>query len=97
MQSLLTVIHVLVAIALVALILIQQGKGASVGAAFGSGASNTVFGARGATSFLFKITALLAAGFFATSIFLGYMASVQSKHANDLGFTLGVSGKTTKH
>ncbi|MHA7840437.1 MAG: preprotein translocase subunit SecG [Gammaproteobacteria bacterium] len=96
MQSLLVVIHVLIAVALMALVLIQQGKGASVGAAFGSGASNTVFGARGAMPFLFKLTAFLAAGFFISSILLGYMASVQGKHRNDLGFTLGEPVKEKK-
>lgn len=93
MHSLLMLIHVIVAILLVTLILIQQGKGASVGAAFGSGASNTVFGARGATSFLFKLTAYLAIGFFASSIILGYMASAQERKGNELEFTLGTSNE----
>jgi preprotein translocase subunit SecG len=69
------VIHVLLALGLVGLILIQHGKGADAGAAFGSGAAGSVFGARGAHSFLYKLTAVLAIGFFVTSISLAYFAS----------------------
>ena len=64
------VVHVLLALGLVGLILIQHGKGADAGAAFGSGAAGSVFGARGAHSFLYKLTAILAIGFFVTSIVL---------------------------
>ncbi len=67
--------HILIAIGLVALILMQHGKGASAGAAFGSGSSNSVFGASGANSFLFKLTRLLGIAFFSTSIALAYIAS----------------------
>jgi len=69
------VIHVLLALGLVGIILIQHGKGADAGAAFGSGAAGSVFGARGAHSFLYKLTAVLAIGFFVTSISLAYFAS----------------------
>ena len=62
------VVHVLLALGLVGLILIQHGKGADAGAAFGSGAAGSVFGARGAHSFLYKLTAVIAIGFFITSI-----------------------------
>jgi len=58
------IIHVLLALGLIALILMQHGKGADAGAAFGSGAAGSVFGARGANSFLYKLTASLALGFF---------------------------------
>jgi len=67
MQSIALVIHVALAIAVIGLVLIQHGKGADAGAAFGSGASSTVFGARGTT--------VLAGCFFATSIALFYMAA----------------------
>jgi len=63
---------VLVALALIGLILIQRGKGAEAGAAFGSGASQTVFGARGSASFLTRLTAILAMVFFCTSLTLAY-------------------------
>lgn len=79
MQSLVLVLHVLLAVALIALVLIQHGKGADIGAAFGSGASNTVFGSQGSLSFLFKLTMLFAILFGATSIFLGYVVNHQQK------------------
>ncbi len=69
------IIHVLLAAALVGLILVQHGKGADAGAAFGSGATGSVFGARGANSFLYKFTATIASAFFITSLTLAYLAS----------------------
>ena len=68
------VVHVILAIGLVGLVLLQQGKGADAGAAFGSGASATVFGARGSGNFLTRTTALLATLFFITSLGLAVMA-----------------------
>jgi len=67
-------IDVLLAIAMVGFILLQHGKGADAGAAFGSGASATVFGARGSGSFLTRTTAVLAAAFFINSLTLAYLA-----------------------
>jgi len=64
MQTVFLLLHVIVAIALIALVLFQHGKGADAGAAFGSGASATMFGSRGSASFLSRVTAGLAAGFF---------------------------------
>ena len=75
MQSIALVIHVALCIAVIGLVLIQHGKGADADAAFGSGASSTVFGARGAGSFLTRATTIIAVCFFATSIFLFYMAA----------------------
>ncbi len=75
-------IHVLVAIALIGLVLIQHGKGADIGAAFGSGASNTVFGSQGTGSFLFKLTGGLALTFFITSLTLSYLVSTQYQKAS---------------
>ncbi|SMN14808.1 Preprotein translocase subunit SecG (TC 3.A.5.1.1) [uncultured Candidatus Thioglobus sp.] len=69
------IIHVLLALSLVALILMQHGKGADAGAAFGAGASGSVFGARGANSFMYKLTASVAFGFFVTSLTLAYLAT----------------------
>ena len=71
-QSLIIIVHVLVSAALIGLVLIQRGKGAEAGAAFGSGASQTVFGARGSASFLTRTTAILATIFFITSLSLAY-------------------------
>jgi preprotein translocase subunit SecG len=75
MQTLLVVFHLFLALGLVGLILIQHGKGADAGAAFGSGASSTVFGAQGSASFLTRTTAILATLFFVTSMTLAYLAS----------------------
>ncbi|MDC9714893.1 MAG: preprotein translocase subunit SecG [Gammaproteobacteria bacterium] len=69
------IVHVLLALGLVALILMQHGKGADAGAAFGAGASGSVFGARGANSFIYKLTAGVAVGFFLTSLTLAYLAT----------------------
>ena len=85
MQQLVLVIHILVTLSLIALVLVQHGKGADVGASFGSGAANTMFGSIGPASFLMKLTGILAAVFFASSIGLGYMSSHQ-KQANTFDF-----------
>jgi preprotein translocase subunit SecG len=74
MQTILTVVHLLLALGLVGLVLLQHGKGADAGAAFGSGASATVFGSRGSANFLSRATGVLAAAFFATSLALAYFA-----------------------
>jgi preprotein translocase subunit SecG len=78
-EAIILVVHVLLALALLGLILIQHGKGADAGAAFGSGASGTVFGASGSGSFLTKITTWVAISFFATSLTLAYL----SAHSGD--------------
>ncbi len=67
------VFHVLIAVSLIALVLLQHGKGADAGAAFGSGASATVFGSQGSASFLTRATGALATGFFLTSLSLAYL------------------------
>jgi preprotein translocase subunit SecG len=72
------IIHVLLALSLIALILMQHGKGADAGAAFGAGASGSVFGARGANSFIYKLTAGIAVGFFSTSLILAYLATSET-------------------
>lgn len=79
MQTILVVIHLFLALGIIGLVLIQHGKGADAGAAFGSGASATVFGARGSTSFLSHATAVLASLFFASSLALAYYASQTAK------------------
>jgi len=75
MQTTILVIHTLIALAIIALVLLQRGKGAEAGAAFGAGASGTVFGARGSSSFFSRTTAILATAFFATSLTLAYLSS----------------------
>ena len=74
MNTVLVVVHLFLSIGLVGLILIQHGKGADAGAAFGSGASATVFGARGSANFLSRATGFLALAFFITSLVLAWNA-----------------------
>lgn len=74
-QSTLLIAHVIISASIIALVLIQRGKGADAGAAFGSGASGTVFGAKGSANFLSRTTALLATLFFITSLSLAYLGS----------------------
>jgi preprotein translocase subunit SecG len=70
----LIIIHVILAVGIIGLVLLQRGKGADTGAAFGGGASGTVFGSQGASSFLSRTTAVLATLFFANSLALAFMA-----------------------
>ena len=72
-------IHLLVALAIIGLVLIQHGKGADAGASFGGGSSQTVFGSRGSATFLSRLTAIMATVFFITSITLAYMGVAQTK------------------
>ena len=75
MQQILLMVQILICIALVALVLLQQGRGADAGASFGGGSSGSLFGSRGPASFLSKLTAGLAALFFANSLALAYISS----------------------
>ena len=75
MQTIILSIHIILAVSLIILILVQHGKGADAGAAFGSGASSTVFGAQGSATFLTKITTIIALVFFLTSLSLAYLAA----------------------
>ncbi|MEW5892720.1 MAG: preprotein translocase subunit SecG [Pseudomonadota bacterium] len=74
MEFLVWVLHILTSIAVVALVLLQHGKGADMGAAFGSGASGSLFGATGSANFLSRATAVLATVFFLTSLGLAYFS-----------------------
>ena len=74
MQTILVVLHVFLSVGLIGLILMQHGKGADAGAAFGSGASGTVFGAQGSANFLSRSTAVIAALFFVTSLTMAWFA-----------------------
>jgi preprotein translocase subunit SecG len=78
--SIVLVVHLLAAVGIIGLVLIQHGKGADMGAAFGSGASGSLFGASGSANFLSRATAILAAVFFLTSLSLAYLASNQPKN-----------------
>jgi preprotein translocase subunit SecG len=77
--SLALAVHIMAALGVIGLVLMQHGKGADMGAAFGSGASGSLFGASGSANFLSRSTAVLATVFFATSLALGYAASSTPK------------------
>lgn len=77
-------VQVFIALALVGLILIQHGKGADAGAAFGAGASGTVFGSRGSANFLSRATAVLATLFFAVSLALAYLVTEEVKQSDSV-------------
>jgi preprotein translocase subunit SecG len=77
--TLVLVIHVLAALGVIGLVLLQHGKGADVGAAFGSGASGSLFGATGSANFLSRTTSVLAAVFFLSSLGLAYLANVKPR------------------
>ena len=77
--STILLIHILAAVGVIGLVLVQHGKGADMGAAFGSGASGSLFGSTGAANFLSRTTAVLAAVFFATSLTLAFIASNKPK------------------
>ena len=77
--TLIIVFHVLVALAIIGLVLLQHGKGADMGSGFGGGASGSLFGATGAANFLSRATAVLATVFFLTSLGLAYLATNRPK------------------
>lgn len=77
--SVVLTVHILVALGIIGLVLMQHGKGADMGAAFGSGASGSLFGATGSANFLSRTTGALAAVFFVTSLTLAYVASSKPK------------------
>ncbi len=84
MQTILLLVHVLAALGMIGLILMQHGKGADAGAAFGSGASATVFGSQGSASFVTRLTAGLATLFFITSLSLAYFAGQTDEAATSV-------------
>jgi len=85
METIVLIIHVLLAAGIIALVLLQQGKGAEAGASFGGGASQSVFGSQGNSSFLGRMTAVLAAGVFVTSFVLAIFAKDKAQSVGDLG------------
>jgi preprotein translocase subunit SecG len=79
MHSIILAVHIIVGISVIGLVLLQHGKGADMGAAFGSGASGSLFGASGSANFLSRSTGVLAAAFFFTSLALSYIANSQPR------------------
>mgnify|MGYP001054426715 CR=1 FL=1 len=90
MEQIILVVHLVIALAIIGLIMLQQGKGADVGASFGAGASQTLFGSTGTTNVLTKSTAWLVAAFFATSFGLAVFADNKTANVDDLGFEIPV-------
>lgn len=92
MYTVLIVFHVLLAAALIAVVLVQRGPGATMGAAFGSGASGTVFGSRGAAGFLTKLTSWLGVAFFGVSLTMAVLVA-RSGNVGQQAEDLGVAGQ----
>ena len=99
MQTFVLVFHILAAVGIVVLVLLQHGKGADMGAAFGSGSAGSLFGSAGASNFLSRTTAVLAAVFFATSLGLTYFSAPSkssgvTQHLDTPAAKPGSEGKT---
>ena len=85
LETVIVVLHLLGAIGVVVLVLLQQGKGAVAGGSFGSGASATVFGSQGTATFLSRVTAILATAFFITSMGLAFFAKEKADGLTQVG------------
>lgn len=83
-SNLLLVVHLIIAVTIVVLVLLQQGKGSEMGAAFGGGSSQSLFGARGSANFLSRITSALVTVFFLTSLVLAYLYTRQGEDTSIL-------------
>ena len=90
MEQITLMVHLLVALALIALILLQRGKGADIGASFGAGGSQTLFGSAGSGNALTRMTAWLSAIFFVSSFGLAVIADNRTASEDDLGFEVPV-------
>ena len=95
MENLLTAIHILASAGVIGLVLLQHGKGADMGAAFGSGASGSLFGVSGSSNILSKLTALCVLVFFCTSLTLAYMSSHRSNSGSVIKMPSSTSTSTS--
>ena len=86
-------VHAIVAVVIIVLVLLQHGKGADMGAAFGGGSSGSLFGATGSANFLSRTTGILAAIFFATSLAMAYIATSKPRSSGGGGVMEGVTSK----
>ncbi|PKO84257.1 MAG: preprotein translocase subunit SecG [Betaproteobacteria bacterium HGW-Betaproteobacteria-11] len=91
LHTIILTIHILAGLGIIALVLLQHGKGADMGAAFGSGASGSLFGATGAANFMSRATGVLATIFFCTSLGLAYIASERPKASGSVMDTMPVT------
>nr|WP_300425981.1 preprotein translocase subunit SecG [uncultured Thalassolituus sp.] len=85
MEQIILIVHIILAVGIVAFVLMQQGKGADAGASFGAGASQTVFGSGGSANFMSRTTAILATAFFVTSLGLAVFAKRQASVIENFG------------
>jgi preprotein translocase subunit SecG len=88
MEQIILIVHLLVALAIIGLIMLQQGKGADMGASFGAGASQTLFGSDGSGNVLTRATSIMVALFFISSFGLAFIASQKSVAVDDLGLDI---------
>ncbi len=88
MRDVILIVDILAAVGIIGLVLLQQGKGADMGAAFGSGASQSLFGARGSANFLTRATAVLATIFFLSNISLAWLASKETAVSSSVTTTV---------
>lgn len=95
MQTFVLVVHIILAVLMIVLILVQHGKGADAGASFGGGGAATVFGASGSANFLTRVTAILTALFFVTSLSLAVFAKKQTSDAYGLKTVQSTSQTTS--
>ncbi|MCB1948470.1 preprotein translocase subunit SecG [Nitrosomonas sp.] len=93
METLVWSIHVILAVVLIVLVLLQQGKGADMGAAFGSGSAGSLFGASGSATFLSRTTSVIATLFFITSMSLTYLTMHQTEDLGIMGLVDQVEEK----
>ncbi len=94
LTTLLIVVQVIAAIAVIVLVLLQHGKGADMGAAFGGGASGSLFGATGSANFLSRSTGVVATVFFLATLGLAYTSTESKRPASDTGGVMGVPATT---
>lgn len=94
MEQIIIVVHLLIALAIVGLIMLQQGKGADMGASFGAGSSQTLFGSEGGGNVLTKATAWLVVLFFATSFSLALLVNQRSNTSDDLDLAIPAAAET---
>ncbi|KGE02692.1 preprotein translocase subunit SecG [Pseudohaliea rubra] len=91
MEQIVLIVHLLLALAIIGLIMLQQGKGADMGASFGAGASQTLLGSTGSANVLTRTTAWLVAAFFATSFGLAIIATGKTRSVNDVDIVVPAS------
>ena len=96
MEQIILVFHLLIALAIIGLIMFQQGKGADMGASFGAGGSQTLFGSDSSGNVLTRATSVMVALFFATSFGLALIASQESVVVDDLGFDIPAAAEVSE-